>query len=150
LLLFIYSFTFLYFPTVPKKRHWILLPIMKSITLLLAGLELAAGLPQHEHPTHTHSSSAVSTPVPIPTGITPKGCKVLSGDSNWPAPDVWTSVLPGVAPREAETEVTRPDYHLVVEDVAAVQAAVNFTAEHNIRLTIVNSGHDFLGRQVAI
>lgn len=117
---------------------------MKSIALLLAGLELAAGRPQHEHP--THSSSAVSTPVPVPTGSTPEGCKLLSSDSNWPAPDVWTSVLPEVMPREANSEVTRPDYHLVAEDVASIQAAVNFTAENNIRLTIVNSGHDFLGR----
>lgn len=119
---------------------------MKSIALLLAGLELAAGHPQHEHPTHSHSSSAVSTPIPIPTGTTPEGCKVLSSDSNWPAPDEWTSALAGVTPREANPEVTRPDYHLAVEDFASVQAAINFTAENNIRLTLVNSGHDFLGR----
>lgn len=119
---------------------------MKSIALLLAGLELAVGLPHDGHPTHTHPSATVSTPVPAPTGSTPEGCKVLSSDSNWPAPEEWTSALAGVTPREANAEVTRPDYHLSAEDVASVQAAVNFTAENNIRLTIVNSGHDFLGR----
>ena len=120
---------------------------MKSIAFLLAGLELAAGLPQHEHPTTTETSiPTASTPIPIPTGATPEGCKVLSSDTNWPAPEEWTSALPDVTPREANAEVTRPDYHLMVEDVASVQAAVNFTAENNIRLTFVNSGHDFLGR----
>lgn len=118
---------------------------MKSIALLLAGLELAAGHPPNE-PSHSHPSPSVSTPIPIPTGSTPDGCKVLSSDSNWPAPEEWTSALPDVTPGEASSEFTRPDYHLAVEEVASVQAAINFTAENNIRLTLVNSGHDFLGR----
>jgi hypothetical protein len=76
-------------------------------------------------------------------------CKKLSGDAGWPAPDVWAKALPGVIPREQnDPKVTRPDYQLVATSISQVQAAVKFAADNNIRLSILNSAHDFLGRLV--
>lgn len=76
-------------------------------------------------------------------------CKLLPGDAKWPAIDVWKSALPGVVALEKSQEEglpRRPDYQLVATTIEQVQAAVKFTSEHNIRLTILNSGVDFLGR----
>jgi hypothetical protein len=39
-----------------------------------------------------------------------------------------------------------PDYIYEVKTVSSVQRAVRFVAKHNIRLSIINTGHDFLGR----
>jgi hypothetical protein len=76
-------------------------------------------------------------------------CRKLPGDAGWPAPDVWSKVLPGAVPRgPQDPKLTRPDYQLTVTSIAEVQAAVKFTADHGIRLTILNSAHDFLGRHV--
>jgi hypothetical protein len=76
-------------------------------------------------------------------------CKRLSGDPDWPAPDVWSKALPGVIPRgPQDPKVTRPDYQLIATNVSQVQAAVRFVADNNIRLTVLNSAHDFNGRSV--
>lgn len=40
-------------------------------------------------------------------------------------------------------------YSAEVESAAHIQAAVNFAVKYNIRLTIKNTGHDFLGRSSA-
>jgi hypothetical protein len=74
-------------------------------------------------------------------------CRKLPGDAGWPASDVWSKALPGVVARgPQDPKVRRPDYQLTATSIAEVQAAVKFTAEHGIRLTILNSAHDFLGR----
>jgi len=76
-------------------------------------------------------------------------CKLLPGDPKWPAVDVWKNALPGVVALEKSKEEgspRRPDYQLVATTTEQVQAAVKFSAEKNVRLTILNSGVDFLGR----
>jgi hypothetical protein len=37
-------------------------------------------------------------------------------------------------------------YAINVTDAATVAAGVNFAREHNVRLVVKNTGHDFLGR----
>jgi FAD/FMN-containing dehydrogenase len=85
---------------------------------------------------------------------TDPSCKVLSGDAAWPSLQVWTTELPGVTPIEKEqssdlTAHRRPDYQLIATKVEQVQSAIKFTAKYNIRLSIINSGVDFLGRSDA-
>ncbi|KAL1955726.1 hypothetical protein VTO42DRAFT_8124 [Malbranchea cinnamomea] len=131
----------------------IALSVMKQLAFFLAGLRLAAGLPQHQHPTFSiplpPTNTSLPTPTSAPTGSAPEGCKLLNTDPEWPPHEVWTSALPGVQLGNDTNDANRPDYILAVEDVAAVQAAVKFAAEHNIRLTVSSSGHDFLGRNDA-
>jgi hypothetical protein len=76
-------------------------------------------------------------------------CKPIPGDSTWPADSVWTQELPGIVkspPQKGST--TRPDFVYTVKQPADVQAAIKFVGKHNVRLSIINSGHDFLGRYV--
>jgi hypothetical protein len=81
------------------------------------------------------------------TPLADLSCKTMPGDPSWPAPDEWAKALPGVTPRgPQDANVPRPDYQLTVTSPAQVQAAVKFATEKNIRLTVLNSGHDFLGR----
>jgi hypothetical protein len=84
------------------------------------------------------STQAVSTPV---------GCRAIKGDSNWPTQDVWTKELPGVVPTARRLgNVSLTDYTFIAKNVFDVQAAVKFAVKYNTRLTITNSGSDFLGR----
>ncbi|KAF1815079.1 hypothetical protein P152DRAFT_480166 [Eremomyces bilateralis CBS 781.70] len=76
----------------------------------------------------------------------PAGCKLLPGDANWPADTVWKQALPEVVARGPQENITRPDYRIDAESSADVIAAVKFASQHNVRLSILNSGHDFLGR----
>jgi hypothetical protein len=73
----------------------------------------------------------------------PANCKKLSIDTDWPKDDLWKSALPGVEARsgEADSKHTSPDYRYKAKSVEQVQKAVKFTAEHNVRLSILNSGH---------
>jgi hypothetical protein len=139
---------------------------MKNLLFLLAGLRLATAAPQlsssdhhhgtmtddHEHPTTASTAVSVTrtsgsaSPSASPTGSAPAGCKLLSTDATWPARTVWEAALHGATPGNDTTISNRPDYIMIAENVAGVQAAVRFVAQHNIRLSIVNSGHDFLGR----
>lgn len=129
---------------------------MQKAVIILAGLQLAVGLPQgitsgsgsHSHPAPT-SPPLSSTLGPSPTGSAPQGCNLLNTDSEWPAPDVWTDALGDVEPGEDTEEADRPDYVLAAHDVQTVKAAIKFVAEHNVRLSVVDSGHDFLGRCVS-
>lgn len=74
-------------------------------------------------------------------------CKLIPEDKDWPVKAVWESVLPGVVARGTQdAKLKRPDYQLTVTSVEQVQHAVKFASENNIRLTVLNSGHDFLGR----
>ncbi|KAK2804805.1 hypothetical protein FQN51_001447 [Onygenales sp. PD_10] len=151
---------------------------MKCLALLAAGLHVAAGFPHgghdpvptgvtssHDHgdepaPTsvtsshdHGHEPTPTSaTPSPTPTpgdGTAPAGCRLLNTDSTWPLLDAWEAALPGVVAGNDTEAAIRPDYIFAAEDVPAVQAAVKFAAQNNIRLSVVNSGHDFLGRNDA-
>jgi hypothetical protein len=72
------------------------------------------------------------------------GCKLLASDKGFPEKDVWLKALPGVIPKTPGT--FGPDYTVKALNVADVQKAVNFARDHNVRLSILNSGHDFMGR----
>jgi hypothetical protein len=76
----------------------------------------------------------------------PAGCKKLPSDSDWPSEDVVQAELPGWEPAMPDGKMKHPDYIYEVKSVASAQRAVRFAAKHNIRLSIINSGHDFLGR----
>ena len=104
---------------------------MKSFALVIGALQFAGALPQSTAPT-------------------PSGCKVISGDTSWPAESVWESALPGIIARGPQESVTAPDYRIIPTTVAEVQAAVNFVSTYNVRVSLLNSGHDFLGRLVAV
>lgn len=110
---------------------------MMHLLLLVGGLSLtglAAASPQVSGP-------AASTPTRV--------CKRLPTDPEWPSPSAWAAALPGVVARGPQGAITRPDYSLDARSVADVQAAVNFARTHNLRLTILSTGHDFLGRNDA-
>src|ERR1700760_3391110 len=81
---------------------------------------------------------------------TPDGCRALKSDSNWPAPEVWKAALPGVTPLTPPPgRSVSPDYRLRVRTAEEVQKAINFCNEHNIRVSVIATGHDFMGRSTA-
>ena len=115
-----------------------------SLQLLAASLHLAAGRPQDIQTTSTSAAAAVAT------GTTPVGCRALSKDSSYPARSAWSLALPGVEANVKNAADPNPDYTFIPTSYSAVQAAVNFVRKNNIRLSIINSGHDFLGRYVRV
>lgn len=76
------------------------------------------------------------------------GCRALRGDASWPADAVWKSALPGVTAHDPQADIKRPDYRFDAKSADDVVKAVKFAAQNNVRLSILNSGHDFLGRLV--
>src|ERR1700712_4976747 len=78
----------------------------------------------------------------------PAGCLKLSTDSDWPAPEIWKAALPGVV-RESKAGKVSPDYRIQAKNTADVQKAVKFAAQHGIRLSVITTGHDQLGRSDA-
>jgi hypothetical protein len=100
---------------------------MKTLAVLLC-LHLAAAAPQ-------------SPPAAA------KGCKIIPGDAGWPEKAAWQSAMVNVVSRGVKkTKAAHPDYKISARTAKEVQNAVKFAATHNIRLSILNSGHDFLGR----
>ncbi|TGJ79970.1 hypothetical protein E0Z10_g8794 [Xylaria hypoxylon] len=72
-----------------------------------------------------------------PEQISEIGCPVLDANDDGLAPD----------PVDAECTLgTMPSYVVDVTSTAQVAEAVKFAAEHNLRLRIKNSGHDYSGR----
>jgi FAD/FMN-containing dehydrogenase len=57
--------------------------------------------------------------------------------------------MPEIETQKAKGNWKKPNYRLDATTVAEVIAAVNFTREHKIRLSILASGHDFVGRNDA-
>lgn len=113
-----------------------------AINALLGAVLLAA-------PSLAHT--AIKPPSPdkalTPNSLdTPAGCKALASDKQWPADDVWKKAFPGVFKKLKGTEA--PDYMVQAKSVQDVQNVVNFAREHNVRLTIITTGHDFGGRLV--
>lgn len=82
---------------------------------------------------------------------TPDGCKRLATDAGFPSPDVWSSALPGIQSRKlaADEGLARPDYRFAARTADDVQKAVRFASEHNVRLTVITTGHDYQGRNDA-
>jgi hypothetical protein len=87
------------------------------------------------------SSSTVQAKSPAPSN-----CRKLSTDSDWPTDDVWKSELPGIEKVEPNQKAKHPDWNYDAKTVQHVQKAVKFAAKHNVRLTIINTGHDFMNR----
>jgi hypothetical protein len=77
---------------------------------------------------------------------TPSGCKAIKGDRSFPDISVWNNELPGVVPTVRKGDpFTSTDYTFVAWNASDVQKAIRFASSHNIRLSVINSGHDFLG-----
>jgi FAD binding domain/Berberine and berberine like len=79
----------------------------------------------------------------------PVECKVISGDSAWPAPETWKQELPGVKEQKPGIGMKHPNYRFDVNSAGQVIAAIKFAKKYNVRLSILNSGHDFHGRNDA-
>ncbi|KAK2623642.1 hypothetical protein QTJ16_006823 [Diplocarpon rosae] len=87
-------------------------------------------------------------------GIAPAGCRKLSTDVDWPAPEVWAAAIPGVVPNSVKgTDLIAPggvsDYRIRARSVEDVQNAVRFASQHNIRIAVITTGHDQIGRNDA-
>jgi FAD/FMN-containing dehydrogenase len=80
---------------------------------------------------------------------TTDSCKTTSADAAWPPKSEWVKAMPEIERQKAKTNWKQPYYRLDATTVAEVIAAVKFTKEHNIRLSIITSGHDFVGRNDA-
>lgn len=84
------------------------------------------------------------------TTTTPSGCRKLNTDIDWPDVEIWKAALPGVvATNGSDKWGPTVDYRLQAKSVADVQNAVRFAKEHNIRLTVLTTGHDQLERSDA-
>jgi len=115
---------------------------MKTISVLISAALLAGPSLQHV---------AIKPPTPDkilrPNSSTaPPGCKLLASDKGWPSDDVWQKAFPKAFQKMKGTE--GPDWWIQPQTVKEVQDAVNFARTHNIRLTVIASGHDFSGRSV--
>jgi hypothetical protein len=73
-------------------------------------------------------------------------CKTVVGDTLWPDFDLWTAALPGVLSVPYIGRDAHPNYFLAAKSVSDVQAAIKFAGDYNIRLSIISSGQDYLGR----
>src|ERR1700712_4018098 len=82
---------------------------------------------------------------PLPNGNAPADCRKLPADADWPPVAVWNSELKGNEP-VMPSKLKHPNYIYEASRVEHVQKAVNFVAKHNVRLSIINAGHDFIGR----
>lgn len=82
---------------------------------------------------------------------TDKKCRLLPQDSDWPSPETWSAELPGVTSIRDENNKTGPipDYRLRAQSIEDVQAAVRFASEHNVRISVITTGHDQIGRNDA-
>ncbi|QDS68944.1 hypothetical protein FKW77_008585 [Venturia effusa] len=92
-------------------------------------------------------SVLLATSHAVPAG--PDACKVLATDPTWPAQSVWRQAMPEVEKVALKGNKKRPNFRLEATTVDEVVAAVKFAASNNIRLSILNSGHDFHGRNDA-
>ncbi|KAF1991598.1 hypothetical protein K402DRAFT_128773 [Aulographum hederae CBS 113979] len=145
--------------------------------LLLASAFVAAHGPGGDDEAAPEAAPAapVAAPAPAPVASSgkaaPAGCKAVLGDANWPANDLFMSAMPNVINSQVATAgrlakrhgpgeegadeapapagVKKPTFRMNAKTVADVEAAVQFAAKNNIRLSILNSGHDFLGRNDA-
>src|SRR5580704_15214839 len=76
-------------------------------------------------------------------------CTVIPGDPEWPSVAIWKQELPGAKEQESKGKQKHTTYRIEVKRVDEVTAAINFASKYNLRLTLLNSGHDFLGRNDA-
>jgi hypothetical protein len=74
----------------------------------------------------------------------PANCKLLPSDRGWPSDQIWKTAFPGIFKKLKGT--VGPDWMFQAQNIADVQKAVNFARDHNVRLTIISTGHDFHAR----
>jgi FAD/FMN-containing dehydrogenase len=112
---------------------------MKQLLALLAVLPLAFALPQAPAPAAAAKQK------------TPAGCRALNTDAEFPSEDSWIKDLPMAfpVPKGENATTNEVDYKIAVTKYENVQDAVKFAAKHNLRLSVISSGHDFLGRNNA-
>lgn len=96
---------------------------------------------------------AEAAPAPAAAGgatgaAAPAGCKPIKGDANFPTEAQWKEELPMAEPLADEGNQKNPDYRVTAESAEDVQKAVKFAAKHNIRLTVITSGHEWSQRCV--
>lgn len=109
---------------------------MKSVALLL-GLQLVAAVPQLQY-----ANGRPKIPTSNPRAQFAADCKVTAADSGWPAADVWKKAMPKVAVKgNLKAGITAPDYKVFATKPEEVMQAVRFANDHNVRLSILNSGH---------
>jgi FAD/FMN-containing dehydrogenase len=81
---------------------------------------------------------------------TPEGCRKLNTDADWPPQKIWEDAMPGIEYlRSTFSRATTPDYRYQVRSVPDVQRALKFAQENNVRVSIITTGHDYLGRSTA-
>jgi hypothetical protein len=102
------------------------------------------------------NSPAANTPIATTPKTTaklpaPESCFKLSTDADWPSQLVWSTELKGFeVPKPSPVKGwTSPDYTYEASKASHVQNAVKFAAKHRVRISIINSGHDFMGRNDA-
>jgi hypothetical protein len=74
-------------------------------------------------------------------------CKTTVGDSLWPPYETWKQHMPGVTEVWIRGSEAHPNYFLTARSIGDVQTAVSFVDRYNIRLSVISSGLDYLGRQ---
>lgn len=78
------------------------------------------------------------------------GCRTLPTDTDWPTLEEWQAAIPGVqAENNSDSLGPLPDYRIRATSYSDVQAAVKFAAENNVRVSVITTGHDQLGRNIA-
>ncbi|KAL1595301.1 hypothetical protein SLS60_009991 [Paraconiothyrium brasiliense] len=86
----------------------------------------------------------------IQAATTPAGCRRLKTDAGWPTHAQWEAALPGVvATNGSDQHGPLPDYRLQARSIEDVQKAVRFAKDHNVRLSVLTTGHDQLQRSDA-
>ena len=114
-----------------------------SVLTAFSGIAFAA--PQAASIGATVPATAAAAKLPAPVN-----CKKLPIDADWPSEQVWKTELKGAEPRGPQKAWTSPDYTYEASKAVHVQNAVKFAAKYNLRLSIINSGHDFIGRWVRL
>ncbi|KAF1984467.1 hypothetical protein K402DRAFT_422971 [Aulographum hederae CBS 113979] len=105
-----------------------------SVALLAApSLQHAAMLPPNPDKVLTPNSSNA-----------PAGCKLLASDRGFPTNETVVKELPKAVRKQWGT--LGPDWTIKATSVKDVQDAIKFAKTHNIRLSVITTGHDFHGR----
>jgi hypothetical protein len=106
---------------------------------------LSAVHAQHDHDMAPAKPTAAEPPTKqrLPA---PEGCRKLPTDADWPTQDVVNTELKGWEAPMVDAGEKHPNWMYEVKTVASAQRAVNFARKQNVRISVLNSGHDFLGR----
>jgi FAD binding domain len=111
-----------------------------GVSVCESSLQLPVAIDDYTHADH-----------PIGAGtVTPPGCRALKSDEGFPAQGVWAKALPGVESIPAQSSgLKHPDYRFVAKSATDVEKAVTFATTNNVRISIINTGHDYMARNDA-